>query len=338
MLGGLSVAWLAIAPLLMWAEPPSTVDVVVTAAPPINAERLADALRAYLKEYGIRVQTAPTGTKGDLRDQLADARRTGEGVRAVAVVRAERGGVGLIEIELVDLATEKALITSVPHLQREEDLYRALALKIQALLRSTLSEAPERVAPGSPVARLVVPSTDGLSFIGGPGEPRLSLETGYAALSFPLGGPFTQGLSVTAAFAPRPWFDLTLGVAGLTSMQAKGSDVVAVATIVPVQGSARLHLPLSRFDLFLGPSAEIAVTSVKASSATTEVRSTRDLLAALGLETEGRVHFDRMVWFYVRVAALGVVLGQRYRVEGQAVLDTSRFQVTGSAGIGAGIM
>src|SRR6185369_9597081 len=67
------------------------VDVVVTAAAPIDGQRLADAMRAYLDEYGIRVESAAPAEPGDLRRQLTDARRIGEAVRAVAVVRAQRG-------------------------------------------------------------------------------------------------------------------------------------------------------------------------------------------------------------------------------------------------------
>ena len=116
-------------------------QIVVTTAPSIDAQRLADALRVYLDEFGIRVETRPAGEADDLRKRLDDARQLGEALRAVAVVRAEHGARGVVEIELIDLATSKALVVSVPRPERDEDLYRALALKIQAVLRATLSEA-----------------------------------------------------------------------------------------------------------------------------------------------------------------------------------------------------
>ena len=137
------------------------VDVVVTATSPVDAERLADALRVYLDGYGVRIGSAAATDPGDLRRQLADARRLGEQVRAMAVVRVQRGegggaagARGMIEIDVVDLATEKVLIAEVPATARDEDLYRALALKIRASLRATLSEAPERLRPGTGLARL----------------------------------------------------------------------------------------------------------------------------------------------------------------------------------------
>ena len=45
--------------------------------------------------------------------------------------------------------------SACPAPQRDEDLYRALALKIQAVLRATLSEARADLAPGSSLGRLV---------------------------------------------------------------------------------------------------------------------------------------------------------------------------------------
>ena len=153
---------MAVASLLavMPAELPDSV--VVTAAPPLDSQRLADALRTYLDEFGIRVQVAPATAGGDLRTQLDDARHLGESVRAVAVVRAEREVRGEIEVELYDLATDKALVAAVRRPARDEDLYRALALKVQAILRATFSEARGDLQPGSPVGRMLAANDAGL--------------------------------------------------------------------------------------------------------------------------------------------------------------------------------
>ena len=177
MVPGLS-AWLLLAALV--AQGPAApaaapgVDVAVTATAPIDAQHLADVLRAYLDEYGVRVESAAATAPGDLRRQLSDARQLGERVRAMAVVRVQggegAGGRGTVEIDIVDLATEKVLIAEVPRPQRDEDLYRALALKIQASLRATLSEAPERLGPGSGLARLV--SSGSAAAAPAPEQPR----------------------------------------------------------------------------------------------------------------------------------------------------------------------
>src|ERR1700733_9713287 len=113
--------------------------IVVTTAPPLDTQRLADALRVYLNEFGVEGDiTAPHAT-GDLRERIAEARRLGKSVRAVAVIHVEPGTPDEVAIELTDLATDKTLIATMPKAARDEDLYRTLALKIQAILRATLS-------------------------------------------------------------------------------------------------------------------------------------------------------------------------------------------------------
>src|SRR5581483_3216657 len=210
-----------LAPLLLTLAAPADapLTVVVTAEPPVDAERLADAVRAYLDEHGIEVQVrgAEAGAAGDLRRQLAEARRIGEAVRALAVMRASAGAAGRIEIELVDLATDKALVAEVARPPRDEDLYRTLALKIQALLRATLSEAPERLAATPPLLGLVAPPPRPPAAPPAPGSRRLALETGYTLLAFPLAPLTLHGLAVSVALAPRPWLELALGSAALTS-------------------------------------------------------------------------------------------------------------------------
>ena len=328
---------------MMMAPGPVTagpIDVVVTAAPPIDSQRLADALRAYLDEYGIHVEIAVAAEPGDLRRQLADARRIGEEVRAMAVVRAQDGeGVrGTIEIDVVDLATEKVLIAEVPRPPRDEDLYRVLALKIQASLRATMSEAPERLGPRIGLTRLAQ-SRPGSGDESSPGahQPLASLESGYVVLTFPLAGVALQGLSLATAFAPRPWLDLTLGIAVLGTLRAEGGGVVAVATVVPLFASARWRVGGRRAEALMGPAGGLAYVAIDPSSTTSMVHATHHLVPALGVELEGRFRVGASAWLYARGSALGVLLGERYRAEGQVILDTSRFQASLSAGVGIGL-
>jgi hypothetical protein len=335
--------WLVTLAALQPAGPP---DVVVTAAPPVNAERLADALRTYLAEYGIRVETAGATAGGDLRQQLDDARQTGEAVRAVAVVRAEPGASGSIEIDLVDLATQKALVTSVPRAPRDEDMYRTLALKIEALMRATLSEAPERVASRSGVARLVAPAPAPEGVVASstpPAAPRWSLEAGYALLSFPLGGGATfQGLSAAGAFLPRPHLELGARVAGLASEQLPSGDVTAKVRVVPIAAFARARWSRARVELLAGPIFEAALVDISPSSsamppATVTVRASRDTILALGADVEARVRISAAAWLYLQPTALAVLSAPRYEVQGRPVFDASRFQVSAAAGIGLGL-
>jgi hypothetical protein len=356
---------MAVASLLsvLHAELPDSV--VVTAAAPLDSQRLADALRTYLDEFGIHVQVAPATAGGDLRSQLDDARLLGESVRAVAVIRAERETRGEVEVELYDLATDKALVAAVRRPVRDEDLYRTLALKIQAILRATLSEARGELQPGSPVGRLLAANDNGAASETPPSRPEtahatatisapgslapeppdrqarpathLALATGYAIVSFPVGGLVLQGVAVNGVVLPRPWLELTLGSAVLGPVHAAGGGVDAVMSVIPVSAAALLRLTNRRAELLFGPSAELGFASVSPNSPTLPVHATHDVIVGLGAEAEGRFMAWETTWLFARVSALGVLLGERYDVSGAPILDTSRFQLSAVAGIGVAL-
>ena len=313
-------------------------EIVVTAGPSIDAQRLADALRVYLDEFGIRVETRAAGEAGDLRKRIDDARQLGEALRAIAVVRAEHGARGLVEIELIDLATSKALVVSVPRPERDEDLYRALALKIQAVLRATLSEARGEVDPRSSVGRLVAEAAPATSpATAAPATPHLSLDAGYGVVSFPSGGPSFGGLAVRAAWSPRAHLELAVGTAAMGSEGATTGAVDATASIVPVRVTARRSFDAGRVQFFVGPCLDATYIHVSATSATTLVRSTRNVMIGLGAETEGRVGILTSAWLFVRSAAVGILNGERYDASGVPLFDTSRLQVAFTVGGGLGL-
>src|SRR6188768_3726538 len=153
--------------------------------PSMDAQRLADALRVYLDEYGIRVETRTAPDAADLHDRLEGARKLGETVRALAVVRAEHAARGTIDIELYDIATDKAVVVSVPRPARDEDLYRALALKIQSILRATLSEARAELDPTSSLGRLALEGA-ATPAPAPPAPARFGLDIGYGIVAFPV--------------------------------------------------------------------------------------------------------------------------------------------------------
>jgi hypothetical protein len=327
------------------AQAPAADQVVVTAAPSIDAQRLADALRVYLDEFGIRVGVGPgagagaAAEAGDLRKRLDDARQLGEAVRAVAVVRAEHGARGAVEIELYDLATDKALVVSVPRPARDEDLYRALALKIQAVLRATLSEARGDLDPGSSLGRLVA-QADGPAPAPPAAEARaaVALDAGYGVVSFPVDGPLFGGLAVRASWRAHPVLELGVGTAALGSASAASGTVEATATVVPVHVTARRPFSLGRAQLFVGPCVDATYIKVAVSSATTPVRSAvRNLMFGAGVEAEARVVVLGSAWLFARAAVIGVLNGERYDVGGAPLFDTSRLQLSGTVGAGVGL-
>jgi hypothetical protein len=314
-------------------------QIVVTTAPSMDAQRLAAALRVYLDEFGISVETRAAGEANDLRSRIDEARQLGQALRAVAVVRAEHGARGTVEIELVDLATDKTLLVSVPRPERDEDLYRALALKIQAVLRATLSEARADLDPRSSLGRLVAqaerPPPAPPPVVGAP--PALALDAGYGFVSFPDGGPLFGGLAVRGAWRPRPSVELALGTAALGSASASNGTVAATATIIPVHATVRRAFGVGRGQLLVGPCVDASFIKVSASSATTPVRAARNVMVGLGAEIEGRVAILTSAWLFARAAALGVLNGERYDVAGTPLFDTSRFQMSGTLGAGIGL-
>ncbi len=307
--------------------------IVVTTAPPLDTQRLADALRVYLDEFGIEVELTAPDAAGDLRERIADARRLGESVRAVAVIRAEPGTPNEVEIELTDLATHKTLIATMPKAARDEDLYRTLALKIQAILRATLSEARSSIDPQSAVGRLVSQSTPAATSPSTPSGP-LELEAGYEALSLTAAGIVLQGLAVAVSYSLPRRIELSLGTALLGSTHVSSGGVDAVASVAPIFLGARVRWRKDRLELAVGPTAEVAIAGVTAISSVVPVRSSRDILLALGAEGEVRLRISGPAWGYLRASALGVLEGPRYDIEGAPVLDTSRLQMSLSGGVG----
>jgi hypothetical protein len=171
----------------------------------------------------------------------------------------------------------------------------------------------------------------------GEAPPRLSLETGYAAVSFPLGGLFLQGVGVAARLIVESWLDLGLGAAALGSARSVTGDVVVDATVVPIVVAARLRRAGPRYELLAGPSVELAVASVATSGGSTPGHVSRDPIVAVGGEVEGRFRVGGAVWFYLRPSALGIISGPYYVVQGHTVVDSSRLQVGVAAGIGVGM-
>ena len=128
---------------------------------------------------------------------------------AVAVIRAERGAPGAIDVEMLDLATDKALLATVPRPARDEDLYRALALKIQAMLRATLSEERARLPPDA-LGRLAATTPETAADL----DRRPSAcrrDTRWCR--FPSAATSFDGIAVIATHQPRPWLDWCWGAA-----------------------------------------------------------------------------------------------------------------------------
>ena len=303
---------------------------VVTASPPVDAARLAETLRPYLDDSAVEVRVAPAAAPGELRAQLAELRVTGIDLRALAAIQVSQADARTLEVQLVDLVTDKTLVASVPAVAHEADRYRVLALKIRALLRSAFYEAVTTSTATPAVARLVAAP---------PAEPPRHLfawDTAYALVTFPLDGLVLQGVLVRGTWSPRPWLGFGLGSRALVPSQLQHQDVSLSVARIPVAVTADLRLDGRRVGGAVGLVAELSVERVKARSAAL-LRSHTLLVPALGLEGEGRVRLARSAALFVRCAALAVISAERYTVRGAPVLDPSRWQLGLDAGLSFGV-
>lgn len=321
------------------AQPPSPAHIIVTTVAPLDAQRLADALRAYLDDVGVRIEPHLAGAADGLRQQLEDARRLGHTAQATAVVRVERdlsaGEPGEVEIQLIDLTTDEVVIATIASPARDEDRYRALALKIQALFRTRWSARQARSEAQDPPSGELDGSQEARFAARAPWD--VALDVGLALVSFPISGPVFDGVEVRGRWLPTPRIALAIGTAVLGSTSASSGGVEAVTTIVPIRGTAMLRLATGRAALFAGPAAELSFLRVNASSATTPVRSVRHVMLALGGEADARLALVGPLCLFARTAALGVLNGERYDAAGVPLIDTSRFELTGTVGLALGI-
>jgi hypothetical protein len=301
--------------------------VVVTAAPPLDAERLADVLRTYLEGYEVEVRArAAAPTADDLRQQITATRAAAEEVRAFAAIRVASTG-ETVEVQLVDELAKKSLVATIPRSRRDEDLYRTLALKVQLLLRSALYEsAPALTATAPALARLVATPPAPLR------APRLSLEVAYALVTFPLGHAVQNGVVVGGRLDYRR-LEFGLGIAALEPLTATQADVTAVIHTVPIFLAAGWHFRGRRVDGSLDALGELLVVVVDPRSAAGPVRSIRSVEPALGAEATIRVLLGSIVRLYVRPSLLGILAGDRYVANGAPLVDLSRLQVGVEAGL-----
>jgi len=306
--------------------------VVVTATAPVDATRLAETLRPYLDDSAVEVRVAPAVAPGDLRAELAGLRAAGVDLRALAAIQVSQAGARDLEIQLVDLVTNKTLVASVPSAAHEADRYRVLALKIQGLLRSAFYEAVTTSSATPAVERIV--ASPPLS------EPRphvFTWETAYALVAFPLDGFVLQGVLVRGTWSPRPWVGLGLGSRALIPAQRQHEELSISVSRVPASLTADLRFDGRRLGGAAGVVGELSVERVTVRSDTAPRRSHTLLVPAVGLEAEGRVRLARSAALFVRGSALAVLSADRYTVRGVPVLDPSRWQMGLDAGLSLGV-
>jgi hypothetical protein len=116
----------------------------VSAEAPLSVERFGDALRTYVDGAEVTVEAAPAEVGGLAGPEVGFVR--------VSLRKSGAGEDG--EVVLVD--GEETILVRLPGALRSEDLYRAAALKVQALLQRQAKPSvigpPEGLAAENPPA------------------------------------------------------------------------------------------------------------------------------------------------------------------------------------------
>jgi hypothetical protein len=303
-------AWLAVA-----APAPAGARsvLVATAVEPLRVDKLADALRTYLDFQRVEVRTAPAVVSGDLRADLGALAQAGAGEQATTVLRITSAFDHAVEIALTDLPSQRTIITTIPRSERDEDLYRTLALKVQGLLRVTEEQ---------PTAMATVAAAPPAS-----SEPSVvDVQGGLTAVSFPLGDVTQAGFLLRPRWAMTPGLRLSLGarVMPAAERRAGGTDVRMRA--VPLVAGIERCWRTSRLELAVGfvVLAEIRYAEATAGPAT---RSDWAFVPGAGPSLAFGIRLGRAVRLSLQAAAIGLPWSSRYRVDGATVLDASRLQL-----------
>jgi hypothetical protein len=104
-----------------------------------------------------------------------------------------------------------------------------------------------------------------------------------------------------------------------------------------VSAAARRPFDVGRAQVLVGPCVDVTYVAISATSATIPVRSTRNVMVALGGDADARIVLLGSAWLFARAAALGVLNGERYDVAGAPLFDTSRLELSGTLGAGVGL-
>ncbi|HEY2744259.1 MAG TPA: hypothetical protein VGL86_06540 [Polyangia bacterium] len=309
--------------------------VVVSTVAPLDGQRLADVLRSYLDGYDVEVRAgAAPASSGDLRRDLAATGAAADDVRAFAAIRVTADGAN-IEIQLADALAHKFLVATMARPQRDEDLYRTLALKVQLLLASALYEsAPALATSAPPLARLAMAPAAQLVAPAPPPHraPRLRLEVAYSLFTFPLSGAVQSGVVVAARYERR-LLAVGLSIDALAPLTAQKAEVSAVVHTVPIVASAGVVFRGRHVDAGVDGAAELVVVLVDPTDSAGQVRAERTVEPALGLRAAAAVHLGAIVRLYLRASLFGVLTGERYLVDGAPLVDLSRLQAGGEAGL-----
>jgi hypothetical protein len=281
---------------------------------------LGDALRSYLD--GVEVTLASPSIDGDSQTVSSRLGPTEIGVR----LRAYRLGGQDAEVMLVD--GEETILARLPGTIRSEDLYRAAALKVQALLQRRTTTVAVLQPPLHLGERIAAPPQRQ--------RDRLWLDAGLAWM-LPSDGLDREGLRLGARLGFASRWSLGLG-AYLEPPQSATRDGINLSTWeMPFWLSLGLDWHQGRWQGSFSAVGHAAIRRISAeapgvvssSHTTLSPRAGGALGFALPLGTGMRVD--------ARLSLLAALVDTRYRVDGQVVWPAAQTLFMLEAGILYGV-
>ena len=301
------LGWVAIVCALAGAAQASPLR--VSAEPPLSGERLGDALRSYVDGADVTIEPP-----------ARDSARPIEPGTVVITLQKSRALGEDAEVVLID--GEETIVARLPGALRTEDLYRAAALKVQALLQRRVAAAP--AAAGVLIAR-AAPSA--------PPDRGAFLLAVDLAMLVPTSGPVREALRLAAGLQLGQRWRLDLGTYLEPRQTADAQGIQVTAWEIPVCLSLGFAWHTGVWQGWLEGVGQAALRKLSAEAAgvvsnsdtTVSPRAGGALGIAMALAPGLRAH--------ARASALAVLADARYRVDGQVVWPAARALVLVELGL-----
>ena len=287
----------------------------VSAEPPLSGERLGDALRSYVDGAEVKVEPPSGAADG------TPARPAEPGTVGITLQQSRALGEDA-EVVLVD--GEETIVARLPGALRTEDLYRAAALKVQALLQRRMAAAPGLTMTGALIDR-AAPSAS-------PDRGALLLAVDLAAL-VPTNGPVREALRLGAGIQLGQRLRLDLGTYLEPRQTADTQGIHVTAWEIPLCLSIGFAWRAGVWQGWLEGVGHAAFRKLSAEATGIVSNSDTAVSPRAGGALGVAVAIAPGVRAHLRASALAVLADTRYRVDGQVVWPAARALVVVELGL-----
>ena len=271
----------------------------VSAEPPLSGERLGDALRSYLDGADVKIEPPPSAAVS------ATPRQTEPGT-VIITLQKSRGLGEDAEVMLVD--GEETILARLPGALRTEDLYRAAALKVQALLQRRGVTAPRTTTVGVLDERTAPPL----------GRPGLLFDVDLAML-VPSSGPSREALHLGAGLQLGQRWRLALGAYLEPRQTADAQGIHVTSWEIPLCLSLGYAWYAGVWQGWLEGVGHAAIRRFSADAAGVVSNSDTSVSPRAGGALGATLAIAPGLRAQARASVLAVLADTRYRVDGQVV-------------------